>query len=308
MKRILYTSVAVILVLLCVAGCIGKPAVNGSSYNLYFSNAERNNLVVETRNVDAGNSLEIIAENIAKELIKGPQSASNYGVLPVDTRVLSVEIKDNTANIDFSKGYFPKGENAEIQELLARYSIVNTLCDIEGIDKVKIFIEGAELVNSSNVPVGALGKEDIMINSTTFDIAKQETLILYFPDNQAEYLVEEARTVALIDNSVEKTVVTELVKGTQNKDLMSTIPAETKVISVETKDGICFVNLSSEFITKHSQGSTAEVFTVYSIVNSLTELPGVNRVQFLIEGKKAEVLKHMLLDSPFTRSEEYMQK
>ena len=304
MKRILYIAVAVVLVLFCVIGCVSKPSVNGSSYNLYFANEKKNNLVVENRNVDAGNSLDIIAENIAKELIKGPQSASNYGVIPKDTRVLGVEIKDAVASIDFSKAYFPKGDNAEIEELLARYSVVNTLCDIDGIEKVKIFIEGAELVNSSNVPVGALGKEDIMINSTTFDTAKQETLILYFPDKNAQYLIAEARTVALIDNSVEKTVVSELVKGPVNKDLMSTIPAETKVISVESKDGICFVNLSSEFVTKHGQGSTAEVFTVYSIVNSLTELPGVSSVQFLIEGKKAEVLKHMLLDTPYTRSEE----
>jgi len=305
MKRILLTAFIVILLIFSVVGCISRTSTAGNVYNLYFANDKMNNLVVEQRSIDA-DSLDKIAEKIVKALIKGPSSPSNCALIPENTIILDLTIVDSIATVNFNKAYYPVGDNAETVELLARYSLVNTLCDIDGIDKVKIFIEGAELVNSSNVPVGALGKEDIILN-TSAENAKAEYVTLYFPDKNAIELKEEMRNVPLIDNSIEKTVVHELIKGPSAEGLISTIPSETKVLSVETKDGLCFVNLSAEFITKHSQGSTAEALTVYSIVNSLTELPGINSVQFLIEGKKAEVMNHMLLDSPYTRNEDYIK-
>lgn len=304
MKRITIVLLLLTLVLFAVVGCVNQATKNGTEYNLYFANQAKNNLVVEKRVVDGG-SLEKTAEKIVSELIKGPETSGKCAVIPSDTILLDLKIIEKEAIINFNKSYYPGSESSETEELLARYSLVNTLCDIEGIESIKIFVDGTELVNSSNVPVGSLSKKDIILNGET---SKTVSLSLYFPDKNAVNLVGEQRTSTLVDNSLEKTVVLELVKGPVSKELISTIPAETKVISVETKDGICFVNLSEEFITKHGQGSAAEGFTVYSIVNSLTELEGVNSVQFLIEGKKVDTLKHMLLDSPYTRNEEYIMK
>lgn len=303
MKRIII-FVMLVAVFLAAVGCSQNTSNKGIEYNLYFANQQKNNLEVEKRSIPV-DSLEKTAEKIVKELVKGPASSSRCAVIPADTILLDLKIVDKEAVVNFNKNYYPKGESSETQELLARYSLVNTLCDIDGIQSVKIFVEGAELVNSSNVPVGSLSKKDIILNG---DNSKTVPVKLYFPDKNAVNLVGEERKVTLVDNSLEKTVMLELVKGPQNKDLIATIPSETKVLSVETKDGLCFVNLSSEFISKHGQGSAAEAFTVYSIVNSLTELAEIKSVQFLIEGKKAETLKHMLLDSPYKRNEEYIEK
>ena len=307
MKRVLCTIVVVLLIITSVIGCNRNTSVSGTAYNLYFANQAKNNLVVEQRNIDA-DGLEKVAEHVVDELLKGPLNSSNCAVFPKSTKLLDLNIDSGIASVNFNKSYFPLGDDSGTIELLARYSLVNTLCDIDGINKVKIFIDGVELTNSSGLPVGALGKEDILLNNSTAENAKEETIVLYFPDKDAINLVRDTRKVALIDNSVEKTVVHELIKGPKNENCISTIPAETKVISVETKDGICFVNLSSQFVTKHSDGSIAETFTVYSIVNSLTELDGVERVQFLVEGKKVDVLKHMLLDTPYTRDEAYIKE
>ncbi len=305
MKRIIGVLLIAVMLILSISGCSLRASSGGEMYNLYFANQEKNNLVTETRNIDE-RGMERTAKAVVEELIKGPSGADARGVIPKGTRLLDFDIKDSVAMVNFSKEYFPADDN-KTEELLARYSLVNTLCDIEGIDKVKIFIEGKELVNSSNVPVGALGKDDIMLNSLGND-ANTTPITLYFPDKGLAFLEEVERKVTLVDNSMEKTIVIELVKGPDSDKLMSTIPSDTKVLSVETKDGICFVNLSSEFITKHSHGTTAEAFTIYSIVNSLTEIAGVDSVQFLVEGKKADVIRHMLLDSPYSRSEEYIRR
>ena len=50
-----------------------------------------------------------------------------------------------------------------------------------------------------------------------------------------------------------------------------------------TKDGICYVNLNEEFANQ-PYNVRADV-TIYSITNSLVELPNVNKVQILINGE-----------------------
>ena len=83
----------------------------------------------------------------------------------------------------------------------------------------------------------------------------------------------------------------QLIAGPESKDLFPTVPPETKIRDVKVVDGICYVDLSMEFVTKHGGGSSGEAFTIYSIVNSLTELSNINKVQFLIEGEKLDEYK-----------------
>ena len=49
------------------------------------------------------------------------------------------------------------------------------------------------------------------------------------------------------------------------------------------------------------------MLTIYSVVNSLTELPHIDKVQFLIEGQKVEVFKHMIFNEPFVRDDEIIK-
>ena len=58
-------------------------------------------------------------------------------------------------------------------------------------------------------------------------------------------------------------------------------------------------NLSSEFI-EEAPDLTGAV-TVYSIVNSLTELPGINKVQISVEGNSGLMLKEVSLEKPLER-------
>lgn len=47
---------------------------------------------------------------------------------------------------------------------------------------------------------------------------------------------------------------------------------------------------------------------LYSIVNTMTELPGIDKVQFLIEGQKREVYIHAIFDAPFKRNDDIIEK
>ena len=136
-------------------------------------------------------------------------------------------------------------------------------------------------------------------NSGTPDISAQpaqekKQATLYFGDKDAMYLVAETRTVDKKDGILEAAVVEELVKGPKKEGSVPTIPEGTRVLSVTVVNGVAYVNFSKEFQTKHWGGSAGEIMTIYSVVNTLTELPGVEKVQFLLEGDKLEsILGHM---------------
>ena len=70
-----------------------------------------------------------------------------------------------------------------------------------------------------------------------------------------------------------------------------------------TERGDAFVDLGPEVSTAHPGGSTNELLTVYAIVNAVTaNLPTIQRVQILIDGKEADTLAgHVDLRRPFER-------
>ncbi|MCF8011653.1 MAG: GerMN domain-containing protein [Clostridiales bacterium] len=121
----------------------------------------------------------------------------------------------------------------------------------------------------------------------------QETPVevtLYFSDDQAMHLVTEQREVSKEGEALEEIVIRELIKGPKNPKHNKTIPQEAELMSVSVVEGVAYVNFSKEFSTKHWGGSTGETMTLYSVTNSLCELEGIEKVQFLLEGDKMQSL------------------
>ena len=132
-------ALLVIFLLLALSSCT-------RSVSLYFAEYTEDNayLTEEIREIPAGGEL---CKNVVEELVKGPENSQLYPTIPSDVRVNSVEISDGTATVDFSKEIITNLEeipHSSTTEVLAIYSIVNTLTESEEIDKVKITIEGRD--------------------------------------------------------------------------------------------------------------------------------------------------------------------
>lgn len=129
-------------------------------------------------------------------------------------------------------------------------------------------------------------------------------VILYFANDQVTKLVLEKRFIDKSKvgeiNALASEVLNELFKGPISGDLRETVPKDVPVPTVVVKDKTATVDFSKEFVKKHPGGSTGEIFTVYSIVNTLTEIEGIEQVQFTIDGKKKDEFKgHLEFAKPF---------
>ncbi|MDD5622260.1 MAG: GerMN domain-containing protein [Actinomycetota bacterium] len=116
------------------------------SVTLYFASSGETDfyLVKEIREISVSGDLY---KSVLEELIKGPDSSDLYPVIPSDVRVNSVKISGGTATVDFSKEIITNLEeipHSSATEILAIFSIVDTLTEFEEIERVKITIEGKE--------------------------------------------------------------------------------------------------------------------------------------------------------------------
>jgi len=126
--------------------------------------------------------------------------------------------------------------------------------------------------------------------------------VLYFSDQNGDYLIAEKREVPLVPGLARATVQ-ELIKGPEGKGLSGTIPEGTKLLDINIENGLCTVDLSKEFRDNHWGGSSGEILTVYSLVNTLTQFPTVEKVEILVEGQKIDTLAgHMDLSAPVSRN------
>ena len=135
--------------------------------------------------------------------------------------------------------------------------------------------------------------------------ATEQELTLYFAESGANGLVAEKRTIEVEEpDQLPSLIVQELIAGPVNDSLYPTIPPETRLISVKLEAGTAMVDFSQEIISKHWGGSTGETMTIMSLVNSLTELSEVDRVQILVEGEVVDsLLGHWDSSEPIERDE-----
>lgn len=119
------------------------------------------------------------------------------------------------------------------------------------------------------------------------------TATLFYASADGQYLVAIRREVALAEGLVPqgREILSAQLQGAPSP-YVSVIPEGTMLRAFYvTERGDAFVDLSLEASSRHPGGSFTELLTVYAIVNAVTaNLPTVQRVQILIDGREADTL------------------
>ena len=204
------------------------------------------------------------------------------------------------ATLDFNSAYLAAPTQTEV---LRRAAIVKTLMQIDGLEGVAFSVEGIPLTDSKQVAIGVMNA-DTFVSNPGAEINSYETtkVLVYFADAEGMRLISRTENVGYISNiSMERLVVDRVIAGPLTDKAYPTVPPTLKVLNVTTKDGVCYVNLDNSFLNKTLKVSDEVV--IYSFVNSLTELPNVNKVQFMIDSEtEVSFGDHMYLSEPFERN------
>lgn len=133
------------------------------------------------------------------------------------------------------------------------------------------------------------------------NMESERNLTLYYSDADATNLVKKNVTVKLQDKTIEEAIIDKLKEEPNEENIFPVIPKDITILSMKTEDKTVFIDISSENL---NGGSTQEQFMIGGIVMSLTELENIDKVQFLVDGNKAESLMgHFSIEEPYTRED-----
>jgi len=111
-----------------------------TTLTLYFANKDGTKLVKETRTVHY-NSNTSMEKLIMEQLIEGPKKSGTMSTVPSGTKLISVSVVDGVCYVNLSESF--KNQNAEVNEEIVLYSIVNSLTESQTVTQVQISINGS---------------------------------------------------------------------------------------------------------------------------------------------------------------------
>ncbi|MBD1381161.1 GerMN domain-containing protein [Metabacillus arenae] len=232
-------------------------------------------------------------------------------VLPADTEVKGVSIKDGTATVDFSKefeDYKPEDEQKILQ------AVTWTLTQFDSVKNVKFWINGHEL---NEMPVGGTPISDELnretgINYDTSDVIditnSHPVTVYYLAENEDKsYYVPVTKRVSNKEEDPIVSAVNELIEGPANRSgLLSGFQSEVELLSApKNEDGKVTLDFNEAIYGAFDEDKKViSKHVLNSLVLTLTAQEGVESVAVTVNGKADLVNEDgKKLSEPVTRTD-----
>jgi len=290
-----------------LAGAMGTGCGKGQEkvyrgYYVYCLDANEKKVAAEEYSHHSKETNQLIREFLA-QMEQEPKNISFKKAIPDN-----VELDDYTLGQDgdlclyWTASY---GNYTGVSEILRRAAIVKTLCQVPQVNSIQFYVAGQPLTDSNMNAIGFMTADTFIDNTGEVAYTQTATLNLYFSNYQGTGLVEVPvkitydATIPLEQLAIEQLIEgPDTIKGANQKRMLKTIPEGTEINKISVKDNTCYLDLSSEFLKKRS--NLSDKVAIYSVVNSLVELPNINKVQFSIDGEQVLLFgDHVNFGEPF---------
>jgi germination protein M len=206
-------------------------------------------------------------------------------LIPQGTKITMNIVKDKTAIVDFSEEFTSYNAQDERKMLEA---ITWALTGFDTIDKVTFWVNGEPLAEMPRdaTPLHEPLSRSMGINleyANGVDYGRSTPVTLYFQGESTDglgYFVPVTRMIARTDN-LAHAAMTELIKGPMNGNLSSVLDPASKVLEVSKIEDLINVNFDSSLLNPDREAATE---SIQSVILSLTETTGMNKVQIMVDG------------------------
>lgn len=238
---------------------------------------------------------EGVARATLEKLIEGPTPAQEmrYGLhtpLAPHTEVRGLSINEGLAKLDLNTAFldYNPGEEEFVLD-----SILFTLLQFPVINEVQLLVEG---VIPENFPGGTSGQEiwsktggiNEEVGEAFAGLEDSRAVTLYFCTVLGEnhiFYVPVTRLVATAKDHLE-TAIEELFRGPcAGSSLFSDLPAGVQLRGLALQEEVLTVDFSKE-ILYYRGGRRGEKNMLMQLLLTLTAIPGVDKVQLLVDGEK----------------------
>lgn len=291
-KHTISYSVLLFSVVCCLSlfltACGGKEDAEYNGYYIYCLDTNETKVASEQYTPVAEETDKLIRE-LMKQMEKEPKDISLKKAIP-DNVLLDDYTLSSTGDLSlyWTSSY---GNFTGVSEILRRAAIVKTLCQIPNIKSVQFYVSGQPLTDSNMNAIGFMTADTFIDNTGDTAYTQTATLNMYYSNSQGTGLIEVPvrvtydATIPLEQLAMEQLIKgPDTIEGTNQNELLKTVPEGTKINKISVKENTCYLDLSSEFLGKIS--NISDDVAIYSVVNTLVELPNINKVQFSIDGEQ----------------------
>lgn len=299
-KKMLAVLSVSVFITVSLTGCGASSSKN--QFTIYYVNQERTALAEYKTKLDESAD----AQALVNEMDKARKKSTFIPARPAYVKVDHVQTDGQNVYIYYTDTY-KSMDNAT--EVLYRAAVVKTLTQLPEVDHVMFYVDGAPATYADGTVIGMMSADDFVeaSGSNSADIQSAD-IKLYFANAKGDKLIPMDMNVTYNKNvPIERVVVEQLINGPGISGYYRTLPANVKLLGISVTDGTCYVNLDSTFID--GMVNAAEMVPVYSIVNSLCDIPQIDRVQILINGESNRMYRESIsLETKFTNNEDIVQK
>jgi len=196
---------------------------------------------------------------------------------------------DENGNVEIEIEQLEGAAFNEEEVLLNKAAIVSTLVQIKQMGKIRFLITDENGTND----ISEYDSESFYF----YDESKlAESVVgmvcLYLPSGTGDkvYASEVAVNISTDEYLPEKILQLLSARGA--------LPEGAEIRGVSTAGGVAYVNFGIGMKEEHSGFETGAV--LYSVVNSLTTLDGIEKVQFLFDGVREEMWDDIIVSDPFS--------
>ena len=303
-KKILFLSVILSGLL---AGCSQKemprPTPEEGKYLIYYLNTATTKLVPREYEAEATDK-EALVDELMEQFLHVPKELDCQAALIDKVAYQGSRQEEQVLYLYFDVNY--TGMKPE-REILCRAALTRTLTQIPGVDYINIYCGHQPLMDRQGNPVGMLASTDFIMNTSNVNAYEKTELTLYFADETGNKLLEEKREVVHnINTSLEQLVVEQLIAGPGQEGRHPTLPSDCKILSLSVTDNVCYINFDSAFL--NTSLPVSEYVPIYSIVDSLSEMTTVTKVQIMVNGSQNVMFRDVIsLNTPFEKSQDYIE-
>jgi|GEM_PF-2533746 len=189
-----------------------------------------------------------------------------------EAQILSARLEDGRATLDMSSEYQKLSQK---DRALANLTAALTLTRLSSVVYVDIWCEG-ELF-AQNLSVYSAVFEDAALEDT-------QRLVKLFLPGEGGIFCETSEITLPRGMALEDALANQILARLAVAENFSISP-QTRLVSAQVSDGHCVLNLSEEFFATEPSDREGALRVIYSFVNSLCTLPGIEAVTITVSDR-----------------------
>jgi len=275
-------AAAILLTGMLLGGCAGsgqETAEEKSSFYIYCLDVDSEQIEKLPYTPDAVSGTSGV-DDFMEAVQKYPGSKDYISAIPDDVSVLDYSLDGTRLTVNFSASYL---QMETTREVLCRGACVLTLMQIDGVSQILFTVEGTPLANAAGNEIGPMTQDSFIDNSSaSVNQYHVVSTTLYFASADGTKLVPYTEDVRYSTNvPIARTILRELMKEPP-KGFYPVIPADTKLLGVSVRNGVCYVNFDSGFL--EPEYDISDQVQIYAVVNSLIDGVNIRQVQISVNG------------------------